>query len=211
MLQSQTVEQSTLELLKGLMTIPELADFALVGGTNLALRYGHRLSIDLDLFTNQKFDPLKIYDIILAKFPNTELSGKSENMLFLYVNDIKVDIVLLPYPYIQPIEEIEGVRMVSVPDIIAMKLHAVSTRGVKKDFWDIAELLNYYSLAEMVEFFKAKYSKQDVWHILRSLIYFEDAENQTKDPDPLKKVTWKDVKKKMETVVKQYVKEQKNK
>ena len=208
MLQSQTVEQGTLELLKGLMEIPELETFALVGGTNLALRFGHRLSIDLDLFTNQKFDSNKIFDAISGVFPNTELTSKNENMLFLYVNDIKVDIVLLPYVYIQPVEEIDGVRMVSVPDIIAMKLHAVSTRGVKKDFWDIAELLNYYSIADMVQFFKTKYSKQDVWYILRSMIYFEDAEQQIKDPDPLKKVTWKQVKKKMKTEVTQYIRNQ---
>ena len=205
MLQPQAVEQGTWELLKGLMAIAELETFALVGGTNLALRFGHRLSIDLDLFTNEKFDPNKVFEAIGGVFPNTELSSKNENMLFLYVNDIKVDIVLFPYVYLQPIEEIDGVRMVSVPDIIAMKLHAVSTRGVKKDFWDIAELLNYYSIADMVAFFKAKYSKQDVWHILRSMIYFEDAEQQLNDPDPLKKVTWKQVKKKMETAVNQYI------
>lgn len=211
MLQSQTVEQGTLELLKGLMTIPELENFALVGGTNLALRYGHRLSIDLDLFTNEKFDTNIVFDAIVKVFPNTELSSKSENMLFLYINDIKVDIVLLPYPYLEPIEKIDGIRMVSVSDIIAMKLHAVSIRGVKKDFWDIAELLNYYTISDMLQFFKAKYSKQDIWHIIRSMVYFEDAEQQTKDPDPLKKVTWKQVKKKMETAVTQYVKEQKEK
>lgn len=205
MLQSQTVEPRTLELLKGLMTIPELEKFALVGGTNLALRFGHRLSIDLDLFTNEEFDPNSLFDAIVKVFPDTEQAGIQKNMLFMYINDIKVDVVLIPYPYLQPIEEIEGVRMVSVPDIIAMKLHAVSTRGVKKDFWDIAELLNYYSLAEMVQFFKAKYSKHDIWHILRSLIYFQDAEQQTQDPDPLKKVTWKDVKKRMQITVKQYV------
>lgn len=205
MLQSQTVEPRTLELLKGLMTIPELRKFALVGGTNLALRFGHRLSIDLDLFTNEEFDPNSLFDAIVKVFPNTEQAGIQKTMLFMYINDIKVDIVLIPYPYLQPIEEIEGVRMVSVPDIIAMKLHAVSTRGVKKDFWDIAELLNYYTLAEMVQFFKAKYSKHDIWHILRSLIYFQDAEQQTKDPDPLKKVTWKEVKKKMQITVKLYV------
>jgi hypothetical protein len=187
------------------MAIPELEKFALVGGTNLALRFGHRLSIDLDLFTNEEFDPNTLFDAILKVFPNTEQAGIRKTMLFMYINDIKVDIVLIPYPYLQPIEDIEGIRMVSVPDIISMKLHAVSTRGVKKDFWDIAELLNYYTLTEMVQFFKAKYSNHDIWHILRSLIYFQDAEQQTKDPDPLKKVTWKEVKKKIQVTVKQYI------
>ena len=56
MLQTQTVDRDTLGLLKDLMATPELQQFALVGGTNLSLRLGHRLSVDLDLFTNEPFD-----------------------------------------------------------------------------------------------------------------------------------------------------------
>ena len=48
MLHTQTVTGATLGLLKRLMARPELAQFALVGGTNLSLRLGHRKSIDLD-------------------------------------------------------------------------------------------------------------------------------------------------------------------
>ena len=62
----------------------------------------------------------------------------------------------------------------------------------------------------MVDFFKAKYSKEDIWHILRSMVYFEDAENQIKDPESLKKVKWKDVKTKVKLAVKNYVDEQSN-
>lgn len=190
------------------MTIPELGNFALVGGTNLSLRFGHRLSIDLDLFTNEPFSPDIVFEAINREFPNTEVASQSEQMLFLYINDVKVDIVLLPYPYINPVETIEGVRMVCVPDIVAMKLHAISTRGVKKDFWDINELFNYYSLEEMLSFFKVKYSKHDLWHVLRSLVYFADAEKQQNDPDPLKPMTWEKVKETMKRKVKSYVDEQ---
>ena len=55
MLQTKTVTRETLELLENLMQLPEIEQFVLVGGTNLALRFGHRLSIDLDLFTDLKF------------------------------------------------------------------------------------------------------------------------------------------------------------
>lgn len=206
MLQSQTVTRETLELLIALMKIPELRQFSLVGGTNLSLRFGHRLSIDLDLFTNETFDTELIFNKLSLGFPNTIMASQSDTMLFLYINDIKIDMVLLPYPYIRPIEVVEEVRLVSVEDIAAMKLSAVARRGVKKDFWDIAELLERFSIQEMVDFYKEKYSSRDIFHLLRSLVYFEDAEAQN-DPDPLKKMSWKQVKTKVEKAVNQYLKD----
>jgi predicted nucleotidyltransferase component of viral defense system len=205
MLRTETVTRATLELLKELMTLPELKQFGLVGGTNLSLRFGHRLSIDLDLFTNEPFDTEKIYNKLEARFPSIILSSQSDTMLFLYIENVKIDMVLLPYPYIYPIEEIEGIRLVSVQDIAAMKLSAIARRGVKKDFWDIAELLDVYSLDEMIDFYKAKYSSRDLFHLMRAIVFFTDAESQ-KDPDPLKKTTWKSVKSKVEKAVTLYLK-----
>ena len=204
MLYTQTVTGAALELLKSLMEAPVLRSFALVGGTNLSLRFGHRRSIDLDLFTNVPFNPEGVYNHLVGKYQNIVLASQSESMLFMYINDVKTDLVLLPYPYLEPVEELEGIRLASVPDIVAMKLSAIARRGVKKDFWDIAELLDVYSIGEMVAFYKAKYSSHDIFHLLRSLVYFEDAEAQV-DPDPLKKITWKQVKKKVEAAVQRYV------
>lgn len=204
MLQTQTVTGAALDLRKELMAMPELASFALVDGTNLSLRFGHRRSIDIDLFTNESFHPETIYNQLLTHFPNTILASQSETMLFMYINDVKTDMVLLPYPYLQPFEIVEEIRLVSIPDIAAMKLSAISRRGVKKDFWDIAELLDWYSVEEMITFYKAKYSSHDILHLVRSLVYFEDAEAQ-KDPEPLKKINWKQVKKKVQLAVQHYV------
>lgn len=187
-----------------MMAMPELANFCLVGGTNLALRLGHRLSIDLDLFTNAPFDPEHAYRLLERQFEGVVMASQSEQMLFLFIKDLKVDMVLLPYPWLNPFEEIDGIRLASIPDVAAMKLSAIARRGVKKDFWDIAALLDVYALEEMIEFYKAKYSSRDIFHLLRSLVYFEDAESQ-KDPDPLKKQSWKDVKKKVESAVRQVV------
>ena len=205
MLQTQTVDGATLGLLKDLLAMPELKHFALVGGTNLSLRLGHRLSIDLDLFTNEPFDTEGVARALVARFPNTDIASRSNNMLFAYINDVKIDMVLLPYPYIEPVEDYDGIRLVSLPDIMAMKMSAVARRGVKKDFWDIAELLDMYSLAEMITFYKAKYASHDIFHLVRSLAYFTDAEKQKEDPDSLKKITWKQVKAKMQTAVKKYL------
>ena len=154
MLQTQTVDRSTLGLLKDLMDMPELKQFALVGGTNLSLRLGHRLSIDLDLFTNEPFNTEGLARALTTQFPNTTIASRSETMLFAYINEVKIDMVLLPYPYIEPVEDYDGIRLVSLSDIVAMKMSAIARRGVKKDFWDVAELLDMYSLSEMIAFYK---------------------------------------------------------
>ena len=204
MLQTKTVTRETLELLENLMQLPEIEQFVLVGGTNLALRFGHRLSIDLDLFTDLKFQPEELYYKLSQKFSTIELASQSETMLFMYINDIKVDVVLLPYPLIRPVDNFNRIRLASVPDIVAMKLSAVARRGVKKDFWDLAELLDVHPMNEMIDFYKEKYATHDIFHLLRALVYFDDAELQ-KDPDPLKKMTWKQVKKKIEIATKSYI------
>ncbi len=205
MLQTQTVDRSTLELLKSLLDIPQLSKFALVGGTNLSLRLGHRLSIDLDIFTPEPFSPEFLGRIITNQFPDSTIASQSENMLFMYVNDVKVDMVELPYPYIEPVETLDGIRLVSLPDIIAMKMSAIARRGVKKDFWDVAELLDMYSLAEMIEFYKVKYKSNDIFHLLRALVYFVDAEKQKDNPVSLKKITWKQVKTKIQRATENYL------
>lgn len=204
MLHTQTVTGATLELLKRLMAQPELEHFALVGGTNLALRIGHRKSIDLDLFTSEPFDPQVLAASLPIRFPHTEVVSMSDIMLFVYIEDIKTDMVALPYPWLEPFEMIQDIRFASMADIAAMKLSAIARRGVKKDFWDIAALLNHFSLDTMLDFYRAKYRSHDIFHLLRSLVYFADAEAQ-RDPEPLDKTTWKQIKKKVEQAVQRYV------
>jgi hypothetical protein len=84
-----------------------------------------------------------------------------------------------------------------------MKLNALARRGSKKDFWDLAEILDRFTIAQILDFFKLKYSSKDVMYLLRSMIYFEDAERQN-DPDPLKKITWEQVKSKIQKAVKKH-------
>lgn len=204
MLYTQTVTGATLGLLKRLMTRPELEQFALVGGTNLSLRLGHRRSIDLDLFTSEPFDTEALAATLPTVFPRTEVVSKSNIMLFVYIEDVKTDMVTLPYQWLRPFDVEEDIRFASLPDVAAMKLSAIARLGVKKDFWDIAALLNQFSLDEMLGFYRAKYIAHDIFHLLRSLVYFADAEAQ-RDPDPLDDTTWKQVKKKVELAVQRYV------
>jgi len=170
------------------MAQPELGRFALVGGTNLALRIGHRKSIDLDLFTCEPFDPQLLAASLPIRFPHTEVVSMSDIMLFVYIEDIKTDMVALPYPWLESFDIVQDIRFASMADLAAMKLSAIARRGVKKDFWDIAALLDYFSLEVMLDFYRAKYQSHDIFHLLRSLVYFADAEAQ-REPEPLDKTT----------------------
>ncbi len=205
MLHYETINLETNELLKDLMRMPVLKDFALVGGTNLSLRYGHRISVDIDLFTNLPFDADEIIESIFRIFPNTVLIGKKKYSIWLIINGIKVDFILHEYPYLEGIEIIDGVRFLSVQDIIPMKLQALAGRGVKKDFWDIYELLFHFDLSQMKDFHDRKYLNSDFGFVLLSMSYFEDAEHQQQDPIDLKGITWNDVKIRISSAAKVFI------
>lgn len=204
MLHPATVEPATLELLTRLMQVPSLEPFALAGGTNLSLRFGHRLSIDLDLFTNKSFSEQTLFDELLTTYPTTVKTDQAKNTLSLLIDGVKVDLLAHRYPLVSSFAEEQGIRFWSVEDVIAMKLGAVSGRGAKKDFWDLAELLNHFSLADMLGFFTAKYANSDPGYVVRSLTYFDDAEPQA-DPIVLNGSMWPDVKQRVLQAVRDLV------
>jgi predicted nucleotidyltransferase component of viral defense system len=193
MLQTRTIEPRTLGLLKELMSLSMLNSFYLVGGTALALQLGHRVSIDLDLFTSEPFDPNELIQKMTEKFDFSVVSEGS-GMVISTIDDIKVDFVKMSYPILFPSVLEEQVRMLDIRDIAAMKLKAVTQRGSKKDFYDIYFLLQVMSLDEIIRLFREKFKQYEIFHVIKSLTYFEDAENNA---DPIvfdKKLTWQKVK-----------------
>ena len=136
MLQTRTVEPRTLELLRQLMLMPELDSFFLVGGTALALQLGHRKSIDLDLFTPEPFNNSILLDALTTNF-DISIELEEPNMLITNIEGIKVDFVKMGYPILFSTLLVEGIRMLDIRDIAAMKLKAVAQRGSKKDFFEI--------------------------------------------------------------------------
>jgi predicted nucleotidyltransferase component of viral defense system len=143
MLYTETVEPGSLSLLKKLMALPSLEQFSLVGGTALALRYGHRSSVDLDLFFHEKFDHQTIENELESEFGNDfdYESGHKQFGIFCYIQNIKVDIVYFPHKPIAEYVTEKNIRMYSNADISAMKIQAILGRAKKKDFWDLHELL----------------------------------------------------------------------
>ena len=196
MLQNCSIDPGTLDLLNSLMAFESLKNFSLVGGTNLALRFGHRLSVDIDLFSNQEFDNIELANLLKEKFQHLEFGNVLNKIgLFCYINSIKVDFVRHHYfNLIGDIEEIDGVRMFSLRDVAAMKIFAMLKRPRKKDHWDIAEILKYMSLEEMIDAYFQKYPDKIILiSIPRALTYTEDVEDDI-DPVSLNGTTWDDIK-----------------
>jgi predicted nucleotidyltransferase component of viral defense system len=203
MLQQNAVPPAALELLKKISALNQLGSFALGGGTSLALRLGHRVSVDLDFFTNEPFDTSSRFQLIAKKFPSAELLFEKNQTMLFSIEDIKVDFVLYPFPWLLPFDRIEGIRVLSVKDIIPMKLQAASNRNAKKDYWDIAALLKLYPLDEMLKIFKTKFPQIDTGFIIHSLTDFEKADTEF-DPDSHSNTTWEEVKLLLTSEVRKY-------
>lgn len=192
MLYLETVESSTLELLKKLQRLPVLEQTRLVGGTALALQLGHRKSIDLDFFGTVDCEAEYLRESI-AGIASLTILRESPHIHIYIVDGIKVDIVNYKYPWLDDVVLEQGLRLASVSDIAAMKITAIIGRGTKKDFIDIAFLLHHFSLEEILHFYAAKYNDSSVFMAMKSLAYFDDAEADPM-PDMFVNQSWQQVK-----------------
>ncbi len=207
MLYTETVEPRTLSLLRRLMALPSLQPFSLVGGTAMSLKYGHRSSVDLDLFFHEKFDHSIIENELLSEFGNEfdYESGHKQFGIFCNIQQIKVDIVYTPHLPISAIETEDNIRMYSSADIAAMKIQAILGRAKKKDFWDLTELLQHFSLQQIMDWHKQKYPSQMLAiSIPNAITYFAEAD-ESETPVSFKKQTWESVKTGIRKAVSDYL------
>lgn len=157
MLHTETVTADTLALIKRLMADNELSDFTLVGGTALALHIGHRTSIDIDLFSIKSFDTEKTGKFLSEKYEAQDMQIL-KNGIFCFIDDIKVDIIAHQYPLLNPVEVLDGIRLVSIDDIAAMKLHAIVQNGKRiKDYADVYVMLEHRSMEQLYLAYEEKY------------------------------------------------------
>lgn len=157
-----------IDCLKKIMAHQAFNNYYLVGGTALAFQRGHRKSIDIDMFTNLPYGDMKTNELknaLVKMFPyvsSLEKLDKRQTVYSLFVGNnpnesVKLDICYDENP-IFPFVNIDGIRMLSEKDIAAMKLHAITQDNQrKKDFWDIHDLLESYSIEEMVSFAMKRY------------------------------------------------------
>ena len=195
-----TVDPDTFVLLQKVFTVPFVRNqFALAGGTSLALQTGHRKSIDLDLFSERTFIPVDVENLLAGyKIWQYEPVALGERMLFCFLDKIKCDFINEPFPLLEPFIDQEGIMLYSLKDIAAMKMHAICGRGKKKDFFDIYVLLHLFGWKQMLKCFELKYGSSQLFFLWKSITYFTDAEG---DVDirglPPYNVTWDEVKNKI--------------
>ena len=198
-----TVSSLLASCLKALMEAEEFAMFRLVGGTSLSLQLGHRMSVDIDLFTDAVYDSVDFKAIdkyLRATFPYVDTSdyaiigmGKPFNVGNSKDDFIKLDLFYTD-DFIRPVKLVEGIRMATIEEIIAMKLEVVSHTGRRKDFWDLHELQDDFSLNTMLELHKERYPYNDYEELIRrNFTDFTKADNEF-DPICLRGKYWELIK-----------------
>ena len=203
MLSYQTVEPHTMELLRKLMEAPLLRQARLVGGTALALQYGHRTSVDLDFFGNIEASTEELIQVF-SQVGDVTLFGQSKMIKGFSLDGVRIDIVNYTYPWLEKAIIEDGLRLASPADIAAMKVYAIENRGSRKDFIDMYFLLKHYSLDEILSFYKQKYPEHSEFVALRSLTYFEDAESFAM-PKMFVDFDWEELKRSIIATVSKYI------
>lgn len=193
----EVLTAAQLAVLDGLKTIAALRDFYLAGGTALALRHGHRRSVDFDFFRPTPFDVQDLIVALAGTFADLERLPAGEHTLHVRAAGVTTSFFLYPYPRLEAVEPTRwGFGLASDADIAAMKIEAIGGRGSRKDFIDLYLLCRTgLSLEAAFDLFDRKYgtTRTDRYHRLRALAYFEDAEHEPM-PDMLVPIDWNDVK-----------------
>lgn len=207
MLYYKTIEPETLDILKKIRQIKELSDLRLVGGTALALQIGHRKSIDLDFFGIIELESITIVKE-LEKIGKVTVIKKSKNINIFAINNIKVDFVNYHYEWLEKAITEDDLLLASIKDIAAMKIAAITGRGTKKDFIDLFFLLKRYTLKEIFDLYLQKFPEASVFVALKSLAYFEDAE-ENEQPEMIIPADWNEVKNDISKALEDYTKAKK--
>jgi len=179
------------------MALPMLSQFNLAGGTSLALQIGHRESVDLDFFGSHQIPHENILNEI-ATIDEPTVFTNSRSILIVKMKDVKVDFVNYKYALLEPYIEVDGIRLVSMIDIGAMKLNAITGRGKQRDFYDLYFLLQRFDFQTLLDAFSKKYPDGSTWLVAKSITYFEDAEGDEM-PEVFHETPWEQVKQKIKT------------
>lgn len=166
--------------------------FYLAGGTALALQLGHRRSADFDFFTDSILDTINVR----SRFSGIKVLQEARGTLTIFLREVKVSFFEYHYPLLQPPITTYQVPLAHIDDISAMKISAIAGRGSKKDFIDLYAIVQgSRALSKCLQLFEQKFAgvQVDKYHLMKSLIYFDDAEAE-QTPEMLKPVSWDEVK-----------------
>lgn len=187
-----TVTPLLLSILKTLMASKEFDAFRLVGGTALSLYKGHRESVDIDLFSDAKYGSIdfeaidvflhKQYEYVAGRKYDVVGMGRSYSIGSSKENSIKLDIFYTD-EFVYEMKLIDGIRMASEEEIIAMKLEFISAVGRKKDFWDLHEFIEIFSIEQMLRFHEMRNPYNHNSKIIRG--NFSNFTIAEEEPDPI--------------------------
>lgn len=181
--------------------------FYLGGGTAIALQLGHRISVDFDFFTPNEFTPDLLAQEISKKTSPLTIINSDKNTLEGFLKEkIRLHLLTYPYPLLRKTFSQNSLAILQLEDLAAVKLSTISSRGSKKDFIDLFEIMHSqnWSIDKIFKLFARKYQgvKYSRYHLLRSLVYFDQAEAEPM-PRMIKKQSWIDVRKYFELIVKE--------
>ncbi|HEY8956269.1 nucleotidyl transferase AbiEii/AbiGii toxin family protein [Chitinophaga sp.] len=182
-----TVNPLLKSILLQIMNCDLFKHFRLVGGTALSLQLGHRLSVDIDLFSDADYDSIdfegidgylrKTYSYVTDPIPGPIAFGRSYFVGNSEEDAIKLDLYYTD-KFIQPIFKVDNVRMATIEEIIAMKLDVIQRGGRKKDFWDLHELIDRYSPQQMISLHQQRYPfNHDEIVIQKNFVNFGNADD----------------------------------
>jgi hypothetical protein len=167
----------------------------LAGGVAVALRHHHRLSRDLDLFV-ETGSPEDLVNH-LQGIEHARIISRAEGTLYAEVNGVPISILRYGYPALSAPERLAtiSVPVASSADLACMKLSAISSRGARRDFWDLHVLLGAFpnGLPESLAMYQKKFPIEDIGHVVRSLAYFADADGEP-PISGLSKAHWETIK-----------------
>ena len=199
---TETVAPKTFEILNRIMNDSNFSKFVLVGGTSLSLQLGHRISVDLDLFSNETFKENSLVEYLRDNYP-FELDFLDKETVKGEIEGVKIDCIAHKYPWLNAPVELNGIRLAGFCDIAAMKLNAVVGNGTRiKDFIDIAYLSSKITLNEMLNAFQLKYQSNPIM-VLKAMTYFDDINTD----EPIRMLVsenfdWKKIKKHLKLMIK---------
>ncbi len=210
----ETVSDLLWDTLTKLMQFKELEPFRLVGGTSLSLLLGHRISVDIDLFTDAEYKSIDFNEIdnlfeahfnyVDYCFGGNDSMGKSYLIGHNKEETIKVDLFYTD-PFQYAMVNFNGIRISQLKEIVAMKLEVIGNNGRKKDFWDIHELMESFSWGQMLSFYEKRYPYSHTREeIIHKLTDFRSADTDL-DPICLRGKYWELIKLDIEDSVSEYL------
>ncbi len=172
-----------------------MSGFYLAGGSALTHHLGHRQSLDLDFFSlSPRADLAEVRAWLAGVFVDVRILGETDVALHAECDAARIDFVRYPYaPLEPPAAGPGGVRVAGLRDLGTMKLSAIARRGLRRDFWDLFEILRTGpSLASLGADYVARFGRDasDLYHVARALVYFDDAEKDPAFPAGLTAERW---------------------